>query len=134
MLYCTFVDNNKLSTSLFKINGACCDKNCFVEIYKLKGKNSKRKYQSIILHNSLQIQKILGEDYIFVHKKIKTNTLFTINALNVLIKEINNGVVSEDTKIVWENYENKMLISTNGELELVNLIKVQYKAVMENFY
>ena len=50
------------------------------------------------------------ENTILVHRKKQTNTLYTINALNELIKELNNGVLDKKFPIDWENYKNCILL------------------------
>ncbi len=44
------------------------------------------------------------EKTILVHRKKETNTLYTINALNTLIKEINGGVLDTGYKVEWNNF------------------------------
>tara|TARA_Y100000593_G_scaffold80168_1_gene149543 strand:- start:2650 stop:3075 length:426 start_codon:yes stop_codon:yes gene_type:complete len=51
---------------------------------------------------------------ISLHRKKHTNTLYTINALNELIKNLNNGVLDKDFPIPWENFRNMILV-TNSE-------------------
>ena len=55
------------------------------------------------------------DNTILVHRKKQTNTLYTINALNELIKSLNNGVLDKKFPIEWENYQNCiLLIQTDG--------------------
>ena len=51
---------------------------------------------------------------ISLHRKKHTNTLYTINALNELIKNLNNGVLDKDFSVPWENFRNMILV-TNSE-------------------
>lgn len=53
---------------------------------------------------------------ILLHRKKESNTLYTINALNTLIKKLNNGVL--DTKFIvnWHDYKNSILITNGPEL------------------
>ena len=54
-------------------------------------------------------------DTILVHRKKQTNTLYTINALNELIKSLNNGYLDKTYTVNWENYKNCiLLIQTEG--------------------
>jgi hypothetical protein len=53
---------------------------------------------------------------LMVHRKKETNTLFTINSLNELQREINNGILDKTSNINWENYTNKILLITENEL------------------
>ena len=50
------------------------------------------------------------DNTILVHRKKQTNTLYTINALNELIKELNNGVLDKKFPIEWDNYRNCILL------------------------
>ena len=50
------------------------------------------------------------DNTILVHRKKQTNTLYTINALNELIKNLNNGVLDKKFPIEWENYKNCILL------------------------
>ena len=55
------------------------------------------------------------DNTILVHRKKQTNTLYTINALNELIKSLNNGVVDKSFAVDWNNYRNCiLLIQTEG--------------------
>ena len=47
---------------------------------------------------------------ILVHRKKQTNTLYTINALNELIKSLNKGVVDKSFAINWNDYRNCILL------------------------
>jgi hypothetical protein len=49
-------------------------------------------------------------DTILVHRKKQSNTLYTINALNMLIKELNNGVLDKRFPIQWNEYRNCILL------------------------
>jgi len=59
------------------------------------------------------------EDYkkipntILIHRKKDTNTLYTVNALNEIIKAVNNGVLDKTFIITWENYKNSLLLTNN---------------------
>lgn len=54
-----------------------------------------------------------------VHKKRDTNTIYTINSLNALIKQQNNGVLDKSFKIEWANYSNGILLLSNNELKFL---------------
>lgn len=47
---------------------------------------------------------------ISVHRKKDSNTLYTINSLNALIRKINNGVLDNKFVIDWNLYKNKILL------------------------
>jgi hypothetical protein len=60
------------------------------------------------------------ENTILVHRKKETNTLYTINALNTLIKEINGGVLDTSYRVNWLDYRNCILLTKGPELKRVN--------------
>jgi len=59
----------------------------------------------------------LPENTILVHRKKDSNTLYTINALNELIKSLNGGVVDTRFPIEWKHYRNTILLTQHNELK-----------------
>jgi len=51
---------------------------------------------------------------IMVHRKKESNTMYTINALNRLIKELNGGVEDKRFQVDWDGYRNSMIL-TDGD-------------------
>ena len=97
----------------------------------------KAKYD--IIYNKLFVLEIVGKDEyvvtynvdqtnlstipeqtILVHRKKESNTLYTINALNELIKKLNGGVVDTSFKIDWQHYRNCILLTQHNELNQLN--------------
>ena len=62
----------------------------------------------------------IPENTILVHRKKDTNTLYTINALNELIKSLNGGVVDTKFPINWQHYKNCILLTQHNELKQLN--------------
>ena len=62
----------------------------------------------------------IPENTILVHCKKETNTLYTINALNELIKSLNGGVVDTKFPINWQHYKNCILLTQHNELKQLN--------------
>jgi hypothetical protein len=60
------------------------------------------------------------ENTILVHRKKETNTLYTINALNTLIKELNGGRLDTSYRVNWADYRNCILLTKGPELKRVN--------------
>ena len=94
----------------------------------------KNKYN--IIYNKMFVLEIIGKDEyvvtynveqgnvhtipentILVHRKKESNTLYTINALNELIKKLNGGVVDTKFPITWEHYRNTILLTQRDELK-----------------
>lgn len=59
----------------------------------------------------------LPENTILVHRKKDSNTLYTLNALNELIKRLNDGVVDPKFPINWQHYKNTILLTQHDELK-----------------
>jgi hypothetical protein len=57
---------------------------------------------------------------ILVHRKKETNTLYTINALNDLIKKLNDGVVDTNFRVDWKHYQNCILLTQDGSFKQLN--------------
>ena len=57
---------------------------------------------------------------ISIHRKRETNTLYTINALNQLIIHLNDGILDKTFPIPWEEYENSLLVTNNGEFQKID--------------
>ena len=57
---------------------------------------------------------------ILLHRKKETNTLYTINAVNYIIKEANNGVLDTSYRLQWQNYRNSILLTNKQGLNIIN--------------
>jgi len=53
---------------------------------------------------------------ILLHRKKESNTLYTINSLNLLIKSLNEGVLDTSFKVDWQNYRNTILLTQGNDL------------------
>ena len=64
------------------------------------------------------------ENTISLHRKKYSNTLYTINALNELIKTLNNGVLDKSYSINWNDYKNCiLLVQADGYKKIDTKIK-----------
>ena len=62
----------------------------------------------------------IPDNTILVHRKKDSNTLYTINALNEVIKGLNGGVVDSKFRIDWQHYRNCILLTQHNELKQLN--------------
>ena len=61
------------------------------------------------------------QNTILLHRKKETNTLYTINALNSVVKSKNNGVLDNSYQIDWKEYKNSVLLTQpDGSLRKLN--------------
>jgi hypothetical protein len=70
--------------------------------------------------DSVNMSNSLLENTILLHRKKESNTLYTINALNDLIKSLNEGVLDNTFMINWKDYQNCILLTHAGELRRLN--------------
>ena len=117
-LLCTFADKRYIINTLRTIletYDILYDK---IFIYELK----ENRNQCICSYNieDQKYDKFL-EDTISVHRKKQSNTFYTINALNQLIIEINNGVLDTNYIIEWDNYKDMVILLNNENLRKQNI-------------
>jgi hypothetical protein len=62
---------------------------------------------------------------IMVHQKRETNTIYTINALNELIMNLNNGILDKTYPIEWERYRNSALLKNREGFRVVKIFLVK---------
>ena len=67
-------------------------------------------------------------DTISVHRKKETNTIYTINALNQLIRMLNGGNLDKSYTVNWGDYSNSIMLVRGGEFSILPT-KV-YKIIM----
>ena len=82
--------------------------------------NVDRPYQYYCTYNVVGNYE-LSPNTILIHRKSDTNTLYTINAMNEIIKNVNNGVLDVSYQLDWENYKNSMILIQNEEVIQINL-------------
>lgn len=54
-----------------------------------------------------------------LHRKRDTNTMYTINSLNTLVKSENNGILDSNYVVDWTKYRNSLLVTSNNELKVL---------------
>ena len=112
-LYCTFttVDAYEEVANTIQTSYVILFNKLFV-LESLDGEKIMLTY-NVDMNNSSADSMI--DNTILVHRKKQTNTLYTINALNELIKSLNNGVLDKSFAINWNDYKNCiLLIQTEG--------------------
>ena len=58
---------------------------------------------------------------ISIHRKKQTNTLYTLNAMNKLIADENNGVYDKNFQLSWELYKNCIILTDKIGVKIVPL-------------
>ena len=62
-----------------------------------------------------------AQNTILIHRKKETNSLYTVNALNIIIKNANNGLLDKTFIVNWEYYNNMLLLTSNDDLQKIKL-------------
>ena len=57
---------------------------------------------------------------ISLHRKKHSNTLYTINALNEVIADLNNGLVDSKFVVPWENFKNTLMVTNSDGLNKIS--------------
>ena len=114
-LFCTFTTKEELDSTLDTIKDQY--QILFNKIFVLYLLNLlMNTFVLIMLIPSICLNTIL-DNTILLHRKKDSNTLYTINALNDLIKSLNGGVIDTSFKVDWQDYKNCILLTTGGELK-----------------
>lgn len=113
-LFCTFSSKEDLDTTLAIIQGQY--KILFNKIFILYIKSTE-EYVFTYNVDSVNMTNALLDNTILLHRKKESNTLYTINALNDLIKSLNGGVLDNQFPIDWKEYQNCILLTHAGDLK-----------------
>ena len=63
-----------------------------------------------------------GQNTISIHRKKETNTLYTVNALNEIIRAVNNGVLDKTFQLDWSIYQNSFILTDDAGYRVINLV------------
>ena len=93
----------------------------FGKIYVLQNENNVNELictYNVDTQDCVDYNKVKGT--ISLHRKKHSNTLYTINALNEVIAELNNGIVDSKFLVPWENFKNTLLVTNSEGLNKIN--------------
>ena len=118
-LLATFTTKTDLDKTIENIKGAYTI--AFGKIYVLQNENN---INELICTYNVDLEK--GADYndvkgtISLHRKKHSNTLYTINALNEVIANLNNGLVDSKFIVPWENFKNTLMVTNSDGLNKIS--------------
>ena len=96
-LLCTFTTKNNIDNTINKIKESYTI--AFNKIYVLQNEDSvKELICTYNVESNDSVDYNLVTNTISLHRKKHSNTLYTINALNEVIKNLNNGVLDTSIK------------------------------------
>jgi hypothetical protein len=112
-LFCTFTSPDSVDETIYNISNKYSI--LFNKIFILESPHS----DELICTYNIDTGNVSSQplpNTILLHRKKESNTLYTINALNTLIKSLNGGVVDTQYRINWYDYKNCILLTTGEDL------------------
>lgn len=113
-LFCTFSPKDRIEDTLNLIQSEYSI--MYGKIFVLESVDSEELLCTYNIEVEGPTTKVLPNT-ILLHRKKETNTLYTINSLNLLIKTLNEGVLDTTFRINWPDYKNTVLLSQGDELK-----------------
>ena len=116
-LLCTFTRKSKLNEIVDII--VSCNDILYDKIYVFENKDDSN--QLICTYNVEFIENYEENiiDTISLHRKKQSNTLYTINALNEVIREKNGGVLDKSYMVDWDEFENTLFLPNESGLSKI---------------
>lgn len=115
-LFCTFTKEDSLAQTLEEIQSDYTILNGKIFVLYAPAQEEFLCTYNVDLHNVSRFPK----NTILVHRKKESKTLYTINALNTLIKELTGGIADPSYKLDWNNYQNCVLLTKGPELRKIS--------------
>jgi len=107
-LLCTFAHKSDLNivTDYIQSNYVIPEQRIFI-FYNV--------YDSDMLYCTYNVSHTINRtsNTISIHRKKETNTLYTVNALNEVIRTVNNGVLDKTFQVDWLYYQNSFILTDN---------------------
>ena len=116
-LLCTFTNSEAYDTTIKTIIDAY--EVIFSKIYVFTNKEDENDIMCTYNVDPINLGNFISNT-ISLHRKKQTNTLYTINALNELIRTVNNGVLDTTFQVEWDNYRNCILTTTEDGLKRID--------------
>ena len=112
-LFCTFTSPANLEETLMDINRRYTI--LFSKVFVLESPQSDELICTYNIDTG-NVAEAPMSNTILLHRKKETNTLYTINALNTLIKSLNNGRLDKNFIVNWNDYKNCILLTNGPEI------------------
>ena len=116
-LLCTFTRQNNLQDVVNIIIE--CNDILYDKIYVFSNQNDSSQ---LICTYNVEYDDAFQEgiiDTISLHRKKQTNTLYTINALNEVIRSKNNGVLDKKFVVDWGEFQNSLILTNETGLNII---------------
>ena len=118
-LLCTFTTKKNIDNTINKIKESY--NIAFNKIYILQNEdNINELVCTYNVESDESIDYNIVSNTISLHRKKHSNTLYTINALNEVIKNLNNGLLDTTYRVPWENFKNMIMVTNSDGLNKIN--------------
>lgn len=126
----TFVNKHKILSFIEKVKNLTKMNTDKIYVFIIEG--NRNEY--LVTFKSYSNKGLINKLYNATVLHVKNGCLFSINALNELIKEENGNTIQnhKDYLIDWSKFKNKLMIMTSGKLRLYNISKIEDITVFLN--
>ena len=123
-LYCTFLQNE----SVDEVVGRILEEHdiLFNKVFVLVALDDNKTMLTYNIDGP--VYNLQLPNTILVHRKKQTNTLYTINALNEVIRYLNDGELDTSFQVDWTRFRNSLLLTRPGGFKKV---KTRLKKIIE---
>ena len=126
----TFVNKHKILSFIEKVKNITKMNTEKIYVFIIEGNSN----EYLVTFKSYSNKGLINKLYNSTVLHVKNGCLFSINALNELIKEENGNTIQnhKDYLIDWSKFKNKLMIMTSGKLRLYNISKIEDITVFLN--
>lgn len=126
----TFVNKHKILSFIEKVKNMTKMNTEKIYVFIIEGNTN----EYLVTFKSYNNKGLINKLYNSTVLHVKNGCLFSINALNELIKEENGGSIENHKEylIDWSKFKNKLMIMTSGKLRLYNISKIEDITVFLN--
>jgi hypothetical protein len=126
----TFVNKHKILSFIEKVKNLTKMNTDKIYVFIIEGNSN----EYLVTFKSYSNKGLINKLYNFTVLHVKNGCLFSINALNELIKEEKGDTIQnhKDYLIDWSKFKNKLMIMTSGKLRLYNISKIEDITVFLN--
>lgn len=126
----TFVNKHKILSFIEKVKNLTKMNTDKIYVFIIEGNIN----EYLVTFKSYSNKGLINKLYNSTVLHVKNGCLFSINALNELIKEEKGDTIQnhKDYSIDWSKFKNKLMIMTSGKLRLYNISKIEDITVFLN--
>lgn len=126
VIIAVFTKKNKILSTFEELRNYYGVKSDKIFVYSIDTNNA----EYLITFKTYDKNKFIGKLKGATVMHVKNGCLFSINALNKLIDKLqeDSNTPNNEYVINWNDYKDKLIILTNGELSISNLNKIEDKS------